>query len=347
MTQLQFTDAAVFLVTLIVGLLALRSHRKAMGPIERQQVGDLPVAELDWQPSRNVFETPEQFGYQVYSQRYDVCVEAADLPAEPGLDDRLKLLDRIERSHAAAKARLANRLREAGVSETMSVAILIDHSGSMNRKVGTEGSRTGRSVVADDSGAALAAGVGLSIAHALEGCGAVVELLGFTTNEWSGGKSLDDWSRAGKPERPGRLNDLMHIIYKRADEPSVDACSHRLEALLRPAFLKENIDGEAIAWARSRLMAQSTPRRLVVYVSDGASVDDSTLMENGPSYLERHLLHVIRDIEKRGDLRIVGVGIGYEMHRYVERSLSIKTSDAFDDQTVDEIAGLIAVGGAS
>ena len=98
MAQLQFTDATVFLVTLIVGLLALRSHRKAMEPIERQQVADLPIAELDWQPSRNVFEMPEQFGYQVYSRRYDVCAEAADLPAEPGLDDRLKLLGRIERS---------------------------------------------------------------------------------------------------------------------------------------------------------------------------------------------------------------------------------------------------------
>lgn len=188
----------------------------------------------------------------------------------------------------------------------------------------------------------LAAGGAIVIAIALEKCGARTEVLGVTTCKWRGGKSREDWIEAGKPARPGRLNDLLHLIYKRADEAPDTHWADLLEALLFPPYLKENIDGEAIAWARSRLLAQPAVNRLLIIISDGAPVDDSTLAENGPSYLERHLLHVIEDIECRGDLKIIGVGIGYDMSQYISRSIALGGKNPGLEDQVAAIADLIA-----
>ncbi|WP_287958443.1 hypothetical protein [Filomicrobium sp.] len=214
----------------------------------------------------------------------------------------------------------------------------------MNRKAGTgpEHKSNRGFVVAADSGAVIAAGVAISVAVALENCGATVEILGFTTGEWCGGKSRQDWLKAGKPSRPGRLNDLLHIIYKRADETSVAACSQRLEWLLYPHILKENIDGEAIAWARARLLARPASDRLLIVVSDGAPVDDSTLHENGPRYLDHHLTHVIEELERHNDPRIVGIGIGYDVSRYISKSVTIKGDGSSLEQQLPTIANLIA-----
>jgi cobaltochelatase CobT len=250
------------------------------------------------------------------------------------------LLDQIVRSHAEVTERLTKRLRELGADQRLCVSILIDHSGSLRPKVGEDGP-VGGPVVAADSGAALAAAITVSLADALEDCGAATELLGFTTGEWKGGRSRVDWINAGRPRRPGRLNDLLHIVYKGVEECSVADCIPRLVHLLNPALLKENIDGEAIAWARARLVATFASDRLLVMISDGASVDDSTLYENGPSYMERHLLHVLGDIERRRDLRVVGIGIGHDVSRYIPNSVAIRSQKDFAGRGVDAVAALI------
>lgn len=326
----------------LVVLLILMSWRSSRPGVRTQtEVDDLPAVEVEWNPSFSVFDQPEKFGYTAYTRKHDRIVDARDLPAEPGAEERGRLLDQIVRSQAEATSHLARRLREMGVNRHMCASVLIDHSGSLRPKVGEPGP-VGGTVVAADSGAALAAAIAVSLAEALEDCGAATELLGFTTGEWKGGKSRLDWINAGSPQRPGRLNDLLHIVYKGVEERSVADCIPRLAHLLNPVLLKENIDGEAIAWARSRLLATFASDRLLVVISDGASVDDSTLYENGPSYMERHLLHVLGDIERRRDLRVVGIGIGHDLSRYIPNSVAITSQVGFDDRGVDAVATLIA-----
>lgn len=329
-------DLVALALLFVVFLMSLRSSRSATrAPVP---VDDLPALEVEWKPSFSVFEQPERFGYTAYTRKHDRIVDARDLPAEPGAEERGRLLDQIVRSQAEATLRLARRLREMGVERHVCASILIDHSGSLRRKVGED---VGGPVDAADSGAALAAAIAISLAEAQESCGAATELLGFTTGEWKGGKSRLDWINAGGPPRPGRLNDLLHIVYKGVEEPSVADCAPRLAHLLNRDLLKENIDGEAIAWARARLLATFASDRLLVVISDGASVDDSTLYENGPSYMERHLLHVLGDIERRRDLRVVGIGIGHDVSRYIPNSVAIASQVDFDDR-LDAVAALLA-----
>jgi cobaltochelatase CobT len=300
--------------------------------------------EIEWRPDVSVFDDPGKFGYHIFTTGHDRTVEVADLPVQPGTAMRKRMLGKVIGRHTETTNKLAELLRKRGVSKDLFVSILIDHSGSMNRKTGTgpdRPSRRGR-IVAANSGAALAAGIAISTAITLEECGARTEVLGFTTSEWRGGKSRVEWIDAARPARPGRLSDILHLIYKHADKASDHQWMDLLEALLYPPYLKENIDGEAIAWARSRLLAQPATDRLLIVISDGAPVDDSTLAENGPRYLERHLLHVIEDIERRGDLRIIGIGIGYDMSRYISGSIAVGgTKPGFDSQVL-AVADLIA-----
>jgi cobaltochelatase CobT len=328
------------LALLLVTLVGWRPRRRdSVVPIE-----DVPAVEIEWRPEVSVFDDPGKFGYHIFTTSHDRTVEVADLPVQPGAAKRKRMLSKVIRRHTETTNRFAELLREHGAGKELLVSILIDHSGSMNRKAGTGPDHSSRrgTIVTADSGAALAAGIAISTAIALEKCGARTEVLGFTTSEWRGGKSRVEWIHAARPARPGRLNDLLHLIYKHADEASDHRWMDLLETLLYPPCLKENIDGEAIAWARSRLLAQQATNRLLIVISDGAPVDDSTLVENGPSYLERHLLHVIEDIEHRGDLKIMGIGIGYDMSRYMSRSIAVGgTNPSFDSQ-VFAIADLIA-----
>lgn len=313
------------------------NRRKRVGPIE-----DLPERDVEWRPEYSVFDEPERFGYRVYTDRCDQILEVANQPARAEAV-RDALLDHIKDVAAGAVDQLAQYLRDRGIGSSSAVCILIDQSGSMIRKPGTGPDHHSRRelVVPDDCGAAVAAHIAIVIASALEKCGATIEILGFTTVQWRGGEARQDWINAGRPARPGRLNDLLHIIYKRVDESSVAACMHRLEMLLDPSVLKENIDGEAIAWARNRLLSLSGSDRLLILVSDGAPVDDSTLHENGPRYLERHLMYVIEDMRRRMDLRIVGIGIGYEVRRYIPESLMVGDVKLEFNKQVREIADLI------
>ncbi len=185
------------------------------------------------------------------------------------------------------------------------VTLLIDNSGSMR----------GRPIT-------VAAMCGDILARTLERCAVKVEVLGFTTRAWKGGQSRERWVQDGKPRTPGRLNDLRHIIYKAADAPWRRARKN-LGLMLREGLLKENIDGEALLWAYRRLLARPEHRRILMVISDGAPVDDSTLSVNPGNYLEKHLREVIRDIEGREFVELIAIGIGHDVTRYYRRAVTI------------------------
>ena len=200
------------------------------------------------------------------------------------------------------------RERETDFRDTV-VTLLIDNSGSMR----------GRPIT-------VAAMCGDILARTLERCAVKVEVLGFTTRAWKGGQSRERWVAEGKPREPGRLNDLRHIIYKSADTPWRRA-RRNLGLMLREGLLKENIDGEALLWAYRRLLGRRESRRILMVISDGAPVDDSTLSVNAGSYLERHLREVIREIEGRNVIELIAIGIGHDVTRYYRRAVTITDAE--------------------
>ena len=202
------------------------------------------------------------------------------------------------------------------------VSLLIDNSGSMR----------GRPI----SIAAMSADI---LARTLERCGVRVEILGFTTRAWKGGQSRERWLADGKPANPGRLNDLRHIVYKQADMPYRRA-RRNLGLMLREGLLKENIDGEALIWAHQRLLARTEERRILMVISDGAPVDDSTLSVNPGNYLERHLRDVIDQIETRSPVQLVAIGIGHDVTRYYRRAVTIIDVDQLGGTMMEQLADL-------
>jgi hypothetical protein len=170
-------------------------------------------------------------------------------------------------------------------------------------------------------------------------------VLGFTTRAWKGGQSRESWLNAGKPAMPGRLNDLRHIIYKAADEPWRRA-KRNLGLMMREGLLKENIDGEALEWAHARLLARPEQRRILMVISDGAPVDDSTLSVNTGNYLERHLRHVIDQIETRSPVDLIAIGIGHDVTRYYRRAVTIVDAEELAGAMTDQLADLFDEGGA-
>jgi cobaltochelatase CobT len=202
------------------------------------------------------------------------------------------------------------------------VTLLLDNSGSMR----------GRPIMV----AALCADI---LARTLERCGVKVEILGFTTRAWKGGQSRERWLAAGKPPQPGRLNDLRHIIYKSADAPWRRA-RRNLGLMMREGLLKENIDGEALLWAHARLVARSEQRRILMVISDGAPVDDSTLSVNNGNYLERHLRDVIAWIEDRSPVELIAIGIGHDVTRYYRRAVTIVDAEQLGGVMVEKLAEL-------
>jgi cobaltochelatase CobT len=195
------------------------------------------------------------------------------------------------------------------------VTLLIDNSGSMR----------GRPITI----AAMSADI---LARTLERCGVKVEILGFTTSQWKGGQTRKQWLDSGKPAHPGRLNDLRHIVYKSADTPWRRARKN-LGLMLREGILKENIDGEALAWAHSRILGRPEARKIMMVVSDGAPVDDSTLSVNTGNYLEKHLRDVIAFIEVRSPVQLLAIGIGHDVTRYYRRAVTL--------MDVDELGGAV------
>jgi cobaltochelatase CobT len=271
--------------------------------------------------------------YQVYCRDFDVEVEANKLDAVlavvPALDRNWSKrfpdieagwLSDSEKDVAARRAsqepdllQAAARIRAAtsrDVLDNTIVSLLIDHSGSMR----------GQPIL-------FAARAAMVASDLLHGLGAKQEVLGFTTVRWKGGASREKWLRAGRPPYPGRLNDLLHIVYCSAGE--------RLHArdcltMLRKDLLKENIDGEAIEWAASRLRQRGESHKYMIVVSDGAPVDDSTLYENGDAYMVGHLLSVIRGIAQAGDIQLAAIGIGHPVERYYARSIGVAAPEELD-----------------
>ena len=238
------------------------------------------------------------------------------------LDEGLLDAARLSRVVANPILPLAyKRERETDFRDTV-VTLLIDNSGSMR----------GRPITV----AAMSADI---LARTLERCAVKVEILGFTTRAWKGGQSRERWIAAGKPPNPGRLNDLRHIVYKAADAPWRRA-RRSLGLMLREGILKENIDGEALIWAHDRLRARSEQRRILMVISDGAPVDDSTLSVNPGNYLEKHLREVIHDIERLGEVELTAIGIGHDVTRYYHRAVTIVDAEQLGGVMLERLAEL-------
>ena len=202
------------------------------------------------------------------------------------------------------------------------VTLLIDNSGSMR----------GRPITI----AALCADI---LSRTLEKCSVKVEILGFTTKNWKGGKSREEWNKKGKPNKPGRLNDLRHIIYKNADTPWRQS-KKNLGLMLKEGLLKENIDGEAITWAYNRLKKRKEERKILMIISDGAPVDDSTLSVNSGDFLEKHLKKIIKFIENKSDIEILAIGIGHDVSRYYNKAIKITDAQELGDVMIGQLSGL-------
>ena len=202
------------------------------------------------------------------------------------------------------------------------VTLLIDNSGSMR----------GRPITI----AALCADI---LSRTLERCSVKVEILGFTTKNWKGGKSREYWNSNNKPKNPGRLNDLMHIIYKNADTQWRQS-KKNLGLMLKEGLLKENIDGEAISWAFSRLKKREEERKILMVISDGAPVDDSTLSVNSGDFLEKHLKKIVKFIENKSDVEILAIGIGHDVSRYYNKAIKITDVQELGDVMISQLSGL-------
>ena len=238
------------------------------------------------------------------------------------LEDGLLDVSRLARVVTTPTASLSyKRERETDFRDTI-VTLLIDNSGSMR----------GRPIT-------VAAMCGDILARTLERCAVKVEVLGFTTRAWKGGQSRERWVQDGKPRNPGRLNDLRHIIYKSADAPWRRSRKN-LGLMLREGLLKENIDGEALVWAYRRLLARPEHRRILMVISDGAPVDDSTLSVNPGNYLERHLRTAIHDIESRGLVELVAIGIGHDVTRYYRRAVTIVDAEELGGTMMRQLTSL-------
>jgi cobaltochelatase CobT len=314
-------------------------------------------------PGANAKELSNQFNYKIFTQKFDEIVKAAELCPPEELDQLRALLDKQLESLAGAVARLANKLQrrlmaqqsrswefdlEEGLLDTARLTrVVTDPLGALSFKHerDTDFRDTVVTLLIDNSGSmrgrpiTIAAICGDILARTLERCGVKVEILGFTTRAWKGGKSREAWLEAGRPANPGRVNDIRHIIYKGADEPWRHA-RRNLGLMMREGLLKENIDGEALDWARKRLMARSENRRILMVISDGAPVDDSTQSVNAGNYLEAHLRQVIEDIETRTPIQLVAVGIGHDVTRYYRRAVTLLDAEELAGALTDELAAL-------
>src|SRR5712672_2843520 len=312
--------------------------------------------------SRNANE-PRGPEYHAFAPKFDEVVAAEDLCDHDELERLRSYLDKQLAHLQGIVARLANRLqrrlmaqqnrawefdleegildparlsrvvtdpyhplsfmheKEATFRDTV-VTLLLDNSGSMR----------GRPITV----AATCADI---LARTLERCGVKVEILGFTTRAWKGGQSREAWLASNKPGNPGRLNDLRHIIYKSADSPWRRA-RRNLGLMMREGLLKENIDGEALDWAHKRLLARTEQRRILMMISDGAPVDDSTLSVNPGNYLERHLRWVIEEIEERSPVELIAIGIGHDVTRYYSRAVTIVDAEELGGVMIEKLAEL-------
>jgi cobaltochelatase CobT len=316
-------------------------------------------------------QLPDMFGhntrdgepYHAFTTEFDETIEAEELCDPDELNRLRQLLDQQLAHLQGVIARLANRLQrrllamqtrawdfnlDEGLLDTARLARVIVnpmHSLTYKQERDTEFRDTVVSLLIDNSGsmrgrpitvAAMSADI---LARTLERCGVKVEILGFTTRMWKGGQARERWIGAGKPPSPGRLNDLRHIVYKAADAPWRRARKN-LGLMLREGILKENIDGEALLWAHNRLLGRPEQRRILMVISDGAPVDDSTLSVNPGNYLERHLRDVIAYIENRSPVELLAIGIGHDVTRYYRRAVTIVDAEQLGGTVMEKLAEL-------
>ena len=327
---------------------------------------DMGDAETPGEPQR-----PRHFGaneprgpdYRAFTMKFDETIVAEEL-CEPEELDRLRgYLDKQLSHLQGVVARLANRLQrrlmakqnrswefdleEGQLDPARLSRVVVDplHPLSFKAEKDTEFRDTVVTLLLDNSGSmrgrpiTVAATCADILARTLERCGVKVEILGFTTRAWKGGQSREQWLTAGKPTNPGRLNDLRHIIYKAADAPWRRARKN-LGLMMREGLLKENIDGEALDWAHKRLLGRSEQRKILMMISDGAPVDDSTLSVNPGNYLERHLRWVIDEIETRSPVELIAIGIGHDVTRYYRRAVTIVDAEELGGAMTDKLAEL-------
>ena len=309
----------------------------------------------------------DQDAYHAFTQHFDEVIEAPELCDPEELTRLRQMLDQQLAHLQGVIARLANRLQrrllakqtrswelnlEEGMLDTARLALIIanpTHTLSYKQEKDTDFRDTVVTLLIDNSGsmrgrpisvAAMSADI---LARTLERCGVKVEILGFTTRMWKGGQSREKWIADGKPANPGRLNDLRHIVYKSADMPWRRARKN-LGLMLREGILKENIDGEALLWAHNRLLARGEQRRILMVISDGAPVDDSTLSVNPGNYLERHLRQVIEYVETRSPVELLAIGIGHDVTRYYRRAVTIVDAEQLGGTMMDKLTELFDEG---
>ena len=341
------------------GAVAIDSDEKrAEGEGEDSAEGSQP-----WRPDFGGDGARSRDFYRVYTTAHDEVVAAADLCEAEELARLRFQLDRQLVALQGVVAKLANRLQrrlmamqnrhwsfdlDEGILDAARLPrIIIDpfQPLSFKQEKETEFRDTVVTLLIDNSGSmrgrpiTIAAVCADILARTLERCNLKVEILGFTTWAWKGGRSREDWLASGKPAHPGRLNDLRHIIYKAADAPWRRA-RRSLGLMLKEGLLKENIDGEALLWAHSRLLGRPENRRILMVISDGAPVDDSTLSVNSANYLERHLRAVIDWIEARSPVELIAIGIGHDVTRYYSRAVTIVDAEQLGGAMVDKLVEL-------
>jgi cobaltochelatase CobT len=307
----------------------------------------------------------EKVDYKIFTQEFDEEITAEELCDEAELDRLRAFLDKQLAHLQGAVGRLANRLQrrlmaqqnrswdfdleEGYLDPARLVRLIIDPMQplSFKKERDTQFRDTVVTLVIDNSGSmrgrpiTVAATCADILARTLERCGVKVEILGFTTKAWKGGQAREKWLASGKPPTPGRLNDLRHIVYKSADAPWRRS-RRNLGLMMREGLLKENIDGEALMWAHNRLIARREQRKILMMISDGAPVDDSTLSVNPGNYLERHLRAVIEQIETRSPVELLAIGIGHDVTRYYRKAVTIVDADELAGAMTEQLAELFA-----
>jgi cobaltochelatase CobT len=326
-------------------------------------MGDAENAAEPWRPRPGGRNEPRGPDYRPFTTKFDETIAAEDLCEAEELDRLRGYLDKQLAHLQGVVSRLANRLQrrlmaqqnrswefdlEEGLLDPARLSrIIMDpmHPLSFKREKDTNFRDTVVTLLLDNSGSmrgrpiTVAATCADILARTLERCGVKVEILGFTTRAWKGGQSREAWLAANKPPNPGRLNDLRHIIYKSADAPWRRA-RRNLGLMMREGLLKENIDGEALDWAHRRVLARIEQRRILMMISDGAPVDDSTLSVNSGNYLERHLRWVIEDIEQRSPVELIAIGIGHDVTRYYRRAVTIVDAEELGGAMIEKLAEL-------
>ena len=306
---------------------------------------------------------PEKSAYNIYTAKFDEIIDAEDLCDAEELARLRAYLDQQLHQMQGVVSRLANRLQrrlqakqnrswnfdlEEGYLDPARLSrVITDPTQPLSYKMesDTKFRDTVVTLLLDNSGsmrgrpitvAAMCADI---LARTLERCNVKTEILGFTTRAWKGGQARETWMANGKPGHPGRLNDLRHIVYKNADAPWRRA-RRNLGLMMREGLLKENIDGEALIWAHNRLLARGEQRRIMMVISDGAPVDDSTLSVNAGNYLEKHLRNVIEDIETQSPVELIAIGIGHDVTRYYRRAVTIVDAEQLGGAMTDKLAEL-------